>query len=120
MRLQVYVPFSGSQYSLDMSMIGIPTVGWAADESTTLSGPVTELVVTPAELLGLKSQIVSVYPVVHCALPPHPAHRLRLLLTSNPALIATASVKFQSRTFIRLAHIPSLSTAELAAGGSEQ
>ena len=36
-----------------MEMIGIPTVGWAADQSATFPGSVKELVVTPAELLGL-------------------------------------------------------------------
>jgi hypothetical protein len=53
MQLQVDVPFSGSQYNLAMEMIGIPTVGWAADQSATFPGSVKELVVTPAELLGL-------------------------------------------------------------------
>jgi len=46
----VDVPFSGSQYNLAMEMIGIPTVGWAADQSATFPGSVKELVVTPAEL----------------------------------------------------------------------
>lgn len=45
----VDIAFAGSQYDLNMEMIGIPTVGWAADQSATFPG-VKELVVTPAEL----------------------------------------------------------------------
>ena len=81
-----------------MEMIGIPTVGWAADQSATFPG-VKELVVTPAEPLGYDWQrrrwICELDLCILWYLPERPnAHGLRLFLTPNPALIATTSVKF--------------------------